>query len=366
VEIKYDYEYEKMYIGYNLRIKLERHRNILITNDIIQNQSVGSYEDFTGLNNPFQLLQYLQEHILNVTCFDNFQLLTILPSQYDNLNDYLEKKIYFNDINLINIIYRSREQENISFFNNEKHSQIKEKFTTFTPYGIVSIKSNATTAYAGLNVFATGNGNFTYVNHDNNVGIIGTEFGTGGTGHTPLTFQAGGSERMRISTAGDVFINHPLNIGEGRLRVSQDNSLWNVEIRHTFSTQYFLYFKYNSAGVGSVTGNGSNVSYNTSSDIRLKENIKPIENAISKVAKLKPVTYNWKSTGMSDDGFIAQDLLELDGFKHRVNTIGKGEDGDELYGVDYMRFTAVLTAAIQELKSENDTLKEILQRNNIQ
>jgi hypothetical protein len=131
-----DYEYEKMYVGYNLRIKLERHRNILITNDIIQNQSVGSYEDFTGLNNPFQLLQYLQEHILNVTCFNNFQLLTILPSQYDNLNDYLEKKIYFNDINLINIIYRSREQENISFFNNEKHSQIKEKFTTFTPYGL--------------------------------------------------------------------------------------------------------------------------------------------------------------------------------------------------------------------------------------
>ena len=174
------------------------------------------------------------------------------------------------------------------------------------------------------------------------------------------------TEAMRLTYNKDLLINHPTNIGEGKLRVSQDGSLWCTEIRHTFSTQYFLYFKYNSAGVGSVTGNGSNVSYNTSSDIRLKENIKPIENAISKIAKLKPVTYNWKSTGISDDGFIAQDLLELDEFKHRVNTIGKGEDGDELYGVDYMRFSAVLTAAIQELKSENDTLKEILQRNNIQ
>ena len=128
--------------------------------------------------------------------------------------------------------------------------------------------------------------------------------------------------------------------------------------RSGFSASGFILFYVAGTQVGSITTNGSATSYNPSSDRRLKENIKPIKNAIDKVMKLKPVTYNWINTGISDDGFIAQDLLELDDFKYRVNGIGKGEDGTEYYGVDYMRFVSILTAAIQEQQILIQNLQE--------
>jgi len=90
----------------------------------------------------------------------------------------------------------------------------------------------------------------------------------------------------------------------------------------------------------------------TTSDRRLKDSITPIANGLERVSKLKPVDYIWKADGTQDNGFIAQDLLEIPEFAHRVNPIGKAEDGSDLYGVDYMKFVAVLTAAIQELNAK--------------
>jgi hypothetical protein len=108
--------------------------------------------------------------------------------------------------------------------------------------------------------------------------------------------------------------------------------------------------------VGSVTTSGSTTSYNPSSDRRLKEDIQPMTDGLERVMKLKPVTYNWKSDGAFDDGFIAQDLQEIPEFAHRVNPIGE-RDGEMYYGVDYMKFVGVLTAAIQEQQQMIEELK---------
>ena len=45
---------------------------------------------------------------------------------------------------------------------------------------------------------------------------------------------------------------------------------------------------------------------NSTSDERLKDNIEPIENALSDVCKLEGVSFNWKDTGTKATGFIAQ------------------------------------------------------------
>jgi trimeric autotransporter adhesin len=125
---------------------------------------------------------------------------------------------------------------------------------TTSDYGRVSIKSNSTTPYAGFNVYATGNGNFTYINHDNSVGIIGTEFGSGGTGQTPLTFQVGGSERMRINT-------------DGRLEFSQISSVpTNNNSIYSTSVNGLLYIQGGSVGLGLAgSGNRNNAIYINSS-----------------------------------------------------------------------------------------------------
>jgi hypothetical protein len=113
-----------------------------------------------------------------------------------------------------------------------------------------------------------------------------------------------------------------------------------------------------SGGVGTISTNGTTTAYNTSSDYRLKENIAPMTGALDKVAQLKPVTYKWKSTGTDSQGFIAHELQAVvpecvTGQKDAVN-----EDGSiKPQGIDTSFLVATLTAAIQELKAEVDSLK---------
>jgi hypothetical protein len=112
---------------------------------------------------------------------------------------------------------------------------------------------------------------------------------------------------------------------------------------------------------GTIQVSGSNTSYNTSSDYRLKEDVQPMTGALAKVALLKPVTYKWKSDGTESEGFIAHELAEI--CPHAVS--GKKdalkEDGSIMpQGIDTSFLVATLTAAIQELKAINDTQAETL------
>ncbi len=100
-------------------------------------------------------------------------------------------------------------------------------------------------------------------------------------------------------------------------------------------------------------------SFPTSSDIRLKKNIKPLTNALEKIMKLRGVSFDWnetyeklgRSTHHREIGVIAQDVEAV--FPELVS-----KWGDEQYrGVDYGRLTAALIEAVKELKSENDDLR---------
>jgi hypothetical protein len=256
--------------------------------------------------------------------------------------------------------------------------------TTFIPYGTVAIKSNNTTAYHGLNVFATGNGNFTYVNHNNNVGIIGTEFGTGGTGHTDLTFQAGGSERMRITTAGSVLINTTSlpstgsfnsysnsALPAGRFVGGPSNPDGNIILMvdkysgTTSTSQWFLGFTVSnqSAASGVITANGaSQAAFGSWSDRRLKENIVDLPNQLSNILALRPVEFDYIESegGGHQVSFIAQEFEEI-----YPDAVGERPDGMKTL-TGWGKTEAILVKAIQELSAKNAALEEILQRNNIQ
>jgi hypothetical protein len=111
---------------------------------------------------------------------------------------------------------------------------------------------------------------------------------------------------------------------------------------------------------GNYDFTGSDVS-----DRRKKTNINYITtNQLDNILKLKPVTFNKITDEVVNEnvhtGFIAQDIME-DGIPNLV--MGSDEGG---YGLDYNGILALTVKAIQELKAENDILKEILQRNNIQ
>lgn len=126
-----------------------------------------------------------------------------------------------------------------------------------------------------------------------------------------------------------------------------------------------------------MTFDGTNLTANTiratnditayySSDIRLKENVRKIENALALIDKINGVRYDWKdeyvqSKGGADGyfirkqdvGVIAQDLLQV-----LPEIVGERADG--ILAVKYERLVALLIEAIKELKLEVEQLKRAL------
>jgi hypothetical protein len=185
------------------------------------------------------------------------------------------------------------------------------------------------------------------------------------------------AERMRIDSSGNLFLatsSNPYTVSKGiritptTLQVAHNTGDYDVcGFYRNGSTGIMHSFWYNSSSsgsaatggqVGSVSITSSATAYNTSSDYRLKENIAPMTGALAKVQALKPCTYTWKSTGEQGEGFIAHELAEVvpdavTGEKDAVN-----EDGSiKPQGIDTSFLVATLTAAIQELKAELDTVK---------
>ena len=147
-------------------------------------------------------------------------------------------------------------------------------------------------------------------------------------------------------------ITHIRNTSTG----SSSNGL-KVELApHTGPTNYFIEFRDASGNVGEIAGGGgSSVFYSTSSDARLKKNIRPLEGALAILEKLQPAKYQWKSDDSEDIGFLAQELQAV--YPYAVSGDSENDPEERPMGVDYGRLTPVLTAAIQELMEEVITLK---------
>jgi len=95
------------------------------------------------------------------------------------------------------------------------------------------------------------------------------------------------------------------------------------------------------------------------SDKRLKKNIEPILEALSKVLKLNGVQFEWKVDEYKDKdlssgrqiGLVAQDVEK---------TIPEvvSEDTEGFKAIDYGRLVPLLIEAVKELKNENEALKQ--------
>ena len=200
------------------------------------------------------------------------------------------------------------------------------------------------------------------------IDAVRTNTGVGGA--TDLRFNTygsggevdGGAERMRITSGGALKVGTASIAGNRLVQIAGSSTYgYGMEFNYDQSADYTAIQFYRNSTVtvsGSITVQASSVSYLTSSDYRLKENVAPMTGALSKVAQLKPVTYTWKIDGSSGQGFVAHELQEVVpdcvvGEKDAVDANGN----PQYQGVDTSFLVATLTAAIQELKAELDTAK---------
>ena len=144
----------------------------------------------------------------------------------------------------------------------------------------------------------------------------------GSTGQTNLR------GAMSLTTTGKAVIATSLTVGYG-------------EATRTAATTYALDV------TGTIRATGDVVAF---SDVRVKENIKTIDNSLEKVSKLRGVEFNKIGDNKKSIGVIAQDVQKV-----IPELVRENENG--MLSMRHQGIAPILIEAIKELKAEIEELK---------
>jgi hypothetical protein len=111
---------------------------------------------------------------------------------------------------------------------------------------------------------------------------------------------------------------------------------------------------------GDFHADGDVIAYSTTiSDERLKENIQPIGDALSKVSQLNGVTFTYKPDGKESAGLIAQDVEKvLPSAITEKELPLKQDDGEKYKVLQYDQTIGLLVEAIKELTAKVEELEK--------
>jgi hypothetical protein len=110
---------------------------------------------------------------------------------------------------------------------------------------------------------------------------------------------------------------------------------------------------------GSLTVTGNLTAYGTPSDIKLKENIKPLTNSLDKILQIEGVSFDWKEDTneakmvklKEDIGFIAQQIHSV------VPELARIDENSGIMAVRDRGIIALLVEAVKELNAKIDKLE---------
>ena len=122
-----------------------------------------------------------------------------------------------------------------------------------------------------------------------------------------------------------------------------------IETQVSGGNGYYGLWLHNNAGTqtGYIYNNGSSTSYNTASDVRLKQNILDAEDAGSLIDDIQVRSFDWKETGEHQRfGMVAQELQTV-----VPEAVHQPKDADVMMGVDYSKLVPMLIKEIQSLRA---------------
>ena len=213
--------------------------------------------------------------------------------------------------------------ENLYYNNGWKLRSAGSATQMYMEAGVISFKRAAAgSAGASVSPLTT-----MVLNSNGNVGI-GTGIGT--------------NSKLMISDASN------RTFGDAQFKIEGNGY---TAVHYLDSTEYMIQQNSASRRIRIMSGTTNGVLLNpgatawvSGSDIKLKENIKPLKNVLDKIQDYRCVEYNFKNDKDKKIGFIAQD------WKNDFPAI-IDEDKDGLLGMKYTETIPVLLKAIQELEA---------------
>ena len=194
-----------------------------------------------------------------------------------------------------------------------------------------------------------------------------------------ITFNTGTSftERMRIDSSGNVLVGTTavdpagnntagMSVGTGGgLSVQGTNTALVIGVPS--AQTYGMAFRYQGNLAGRIGIEANNITVADTSDYRLKENVAPLSDALTKIKALKPSLYNFINDpdNKTHEGFIAHELQEVipyavSGEKDALITEATKDRGTvgeiDPQAVDLRKLVPTLVAAIQEQQTLIESL----------
>ena len=110
------------------------------------------------------------------------------------------------------------------------------------------------------------------------------------------------------------------------------------------------------SGDGNIIAGGDVTAYGNFSDIKLKDDLQIIPNALQKVSEINGYTFHYKKDepGIRSTGLVAQELEKV--LPEAVYEI-EDFDNEMVKSIRYGNVVGLLVEAIKELKQEIETLK---------
>jgi hypothetical protein len=199
----------------------------------------------------------------------------------------------------------------------------------------------------------------------------------GSDGHIRL--MTGGdpaAEKMRITSGGAVLIGdtaqtdgelfkvhgstdakYLIRIHQTNTAIASDDLIMQMAFDNDATTTAgarFITFEDSNTSMGSiaVASNVDQIVYNTTSDERLKENIKDASSQLKTINDIQVREFKWKRNGYEDIGVIAQELEKV---YPKAVTKGGDDVSEKPYEVDYSTLVIPLIKAVQELSAKVDS-----------
>jgi hypothetical protein len=183
----------------------------------------------------------------------------------------------------------------------------------------------------------------------------------------PLAFGMGSSEAARIDTGLNFLVGRTSfsSVTSG-VKGATVNTLGYISLETDYNTGGSLYintfgagsnatnqiyFYRNNTAAGLIVTNSSNqTSIVASSDYRLKNTITPLTTSGSFIDKLKPSSWIWNSSGVTDAGFIAHEAAEVTPNSVYGEKDAVDKDGNPVYQMMNASSSEIIANMVAELQ----------------